>query len=253
MKIKKYLLLLPLVALGLVGCGSNNSNQEPVDTQEEEPTEITDPVSYIVTYHETDDYTVYGLKSSYRAGDTVSFLIYVMSSIREVSQVAWNDNVIEPDVTGTYSFEMPSQDVVLTIDLTTNESALTINYVLPDGVSLSNDFLESYGAVETETTITLPIGEDENLTYTDTSNTVVGWATYDELTDTYTLLTSTTFTVSDEVTLYAYTNDYRGDDISEFDRNSGTNLIDYAGDAIFVGDDVSTVNSTGSYSNYSYT
>lgn len=78
----------------------------------------TPPVieKYIVTYNESDDYTVSGLLEEYKEGDEVEFTLTLINENKLIDKVKVDEVYMEPDA-GTYSFIMPNHDVEIVITL----------------------------------------------------------------------------------------------------------------------------------------
>ena len=77
-------------------------------------TVVTD---FKVTYTESADYEVTGLKESYKQGETVSFKINLKNNLKTISSVRVGSSRVNADDSGTYSFEMPGEDAVIKITL----------------------------------------------------------------------------------------------------------------------------------------
>ena len=78
----------------------------------------TPPVieKYIVTYNESDDYTVSGLLEEYEEGDEVEFTLTLINENKLIDKVKVDEVYMEPNA-GTYSFIMPNNDVEIVITL----------------------------------------------------------------------------------------------------------------------------------------
>ena len=114
---KKKLISLVTVGALLMGgitllaaCGGKPAGESQSQTVNEKHT---------VTYKESADYTVSGLKESYDAGEKVTFTVTVNDPNKELSNVRANGETVEKNTEGQYEFTMPNEDVSLRI--TVNE------------------------------------------------------------------------------------------------------------------------------------
>ncbi|MBQ9265781.1 MAG: InlB B-repeat-containing protein [Bacilli bacterium] len=131
-------LALSAVLLGgsLTACGGGDGDGSGQTTGQK----------FKVTYAESEDYKVEGLKAEYKAGDEVSFTVEVLNPKKTLSSV--RAGTIRPTKKdGVYSFEMPEEDVEIRI-------------VLADKVA--PEFKASYvGTTEIGSTLTFSATADE--------------------------------------------------------------------------------------------
>ena len=111
--------LISVVAIGallaggvalLAGCNGGNNGGGDGTSQKTAG-------KFSVSYTESEDYEVNGLQAEYAPGETVTFTVTVKNSAKEISSVRVNNARISPNDNGSYSFEMPEEDVTLRITL----------------------------------------------------------------------------------------------------------------------------------------
>lgn len=153
--------LIPLVALSallmgglttLAACNTKGQSGEPQVSSKTGS-------QFKVSYDQSEEYTVAGLKESYAAGEKVTFTVTVNDKTKEVSAVRAGGTKLTPDASGQYSFDMPEEDTRLRITLSDIHVAkLTASYTgsLVQGQTL---------------TITTKIDDANNDTFTVTAKT----------------------------------------------------------------------------------
>lgn len=102
--------------------------------------EVYDPNvhSYIVSFENSLDYALTGLKESYLENETVTFAIELLNDAKEIEQVKANEQVLTATGNNEYSFTMPNQNVKIVIQLKDKE----LNPLKPaEKVKLSTDTL----------------------------------------------------------------------------------------------------------------
>lgn len=102
--------------------------------------EVYDPNShsYIVSFENSSDYTLTGLKESYLENETVTFAIELLNDAKEIEQVKANEQVLTATGNNEYSFTMPNQNVNIVVQLKDKE----LNPLKPaEKVKLSTDTL----------------------------------------------------------------------------------------------------------------
>lgn len=74
--------------------------------------------SFKVNYVTSEDYSISGLKSEYKEGDTVEFVVDVVNLDKEIDSVTVSDVTdLVATTDGHYSFVMPGKDVTITVTL----------------------------------------------------------------------------------------------------------------------------------------
>ena len=74
--------------------------------------------SFKVNYATSEDYSISGLKSEYKEGDTVEFVVDVVNLDKEIDSVTVSDVTdLVATTDGHYSFVMPAKDVTITVTL----------------------------------------------------------------------------------------------------------------------------------------
>lgn len=102
--------------------------------------EVYDPnvQSYVVSFENSSDYTLTGLKENYLENETVTFIVELTNETKEIEQVKANEQVLTTTGNNEYSFTMPAQDVSITVQLKDKE----LNPSKPaEKVKLSTDTL----------------------------------------------------------------------------------------------------------------
>ena len=133
MKIKK-LLLIALTSVLLTGCSFkfpffNKKSSESSQVQ-----------YFKVSYKQSSDYSVTGLKSEYKEGDKVSFKVNVLNISKALSDVKRDATSLSPDSSGSYDFTMPNKNVTLNIVLRDIDGSFNfeqIPYTLKPGINRS--------------------------------------------------------------------------------------------------------------------
>ncbi len=153
--------LIPLVALSallmgglttLAACNTKGQSGEPKSSEKI-------GAQFKVSYDQSEEYTVAGLKESYAAGEKVTFTVTVNDKTKEVSAVRAGGTKLTPDANGQYSFDMPEEDTRLRITLSDIHVAkLTASYT---GSLVQGETL----------TITTKIDDANNDTFTVTAKT----------------------------------------------------------------------------------
>lgn len=96
---------------------------------------------YTVTYTSSADFTITGLKDSYKANESVSFAVSVTNTAKRVNTVKEDDFILTPtNTSNSYKFSMPARNVVLSVELIAKEYHFSFDqfqYELQDGVSRS--------------------------------------------------------------------------------------------------------------------
>lgn len=134
MKIKKHVLLFPLVAFTIVGCTSATRENSNNDSGDSDVSNVDPEVTkYSVTVVEGEGFEVSGLEDSYESGATVSFTVTVTDPDKRIKEVTCNGTVLASNDQGSYSFVMPETSVVISV-------ALTNKVTLPT----SDDWLENF-------------------------------------------------------------------------------------------------------------
>ncbi len=88
----------------------------------DEPTGPTQTTKYTVSYDTTSsDYTINGLNAEYASGETVSFTVTINNDAKEIDSVKIGTTTINP-VNGTYTFQMPAQNVTIEVTLKDKEA-----------------------------------------------------------------------------------------------------------------------------------
>lgn len=104
------LLMGGLTALAACGAKGGPSSEQGGTSQ-------TITGKYTVSYTDSADYTVAGLKEAYDAGEKVTFTVTVTNSEKRLSGVKQNGTDVEKNANGEYEFTMPEEDVRLRIAL----------------------------------------------------------------------------------------------------------------------------------------
>ena len=74
--------------------------------------------TFKVNYETSQDYSISGLKSEYKEGDTVEFVVDVVNLDKEIDSVTVSDVTdLVATMDGHYSFVMPAKDVTITVTL----------------------------------------------------------------------------------------------------------------------------------------
>lgn len=81
-------------------------------------TKSNEPQIYNITVEESELYEVYNIEESLKAGFTIFFDVRSTSVFYEVETIYINDQevIYNPNIFG-YSFIMPSEDVVISVDM----------------------------------------------------------------------------------------------------------------------------------------
>ena len=90
------------VALAACGGGGNSQNQS---------------ATYAVTYEESADYEIEGLKARYKAEEEVKFTVNVLNETKELSAVRFDGTKLKAEDDGSYKAIMPDYDAIIKINL----------------------------------------------------------------------------------------------------------------------------------------
>ena len=120
--------LFPLVAIsallmgGLTALAACNSNSGQNKSSENVTTSQQSTDKFTVSYEESQQYTINGLKESYEAGEKVTFTVTVNDNTKQVSSVRVNGEKVSPDKDGKYSFDMPAENARIRVTLVDADS-----------------------------------------------------------------------------------------------------------------------------------
>ena len=106
MRKNKLFFNISLVAFSvffITGCDRNNENDKPQ--------------TFTISYKESDIYSISNLEESALPGETITFDVESTSVFYEISDVKMNGTSLESDLFG-YSFEMPNENVEITVETT---------------------------------------------------------------------------------------------------------------------------------------
>ena len=90
------------VALAACGGGGNSQNQS---------------VTYAVTYEQSSDYEINGLKERYKAEEEVTFTVNVLNETKELSAVRFDGTKLKAQEDGSYKAIMPEYDAIIKVNL----------------------------------------------------------------------------------------------------------------------------------------
>ena len=137
----------------LVACGNKPAGESQSQTVNEK---------HSVTFTESADYTVAGLKESYDAGEKVTFTVTLNDTSKEISNVRANGEAVEKNANGEYEFTMPDEDVRLRI--TVNEIAVPVLAAAISGRAMVGQTLTISATIDevaiTSFTVTAKVGAD---------------------------------------------------------------------------------------------
>ena len=114
-KLLSVVAISALLAGGLSLLASCNSGNNKSNGGDESSQKVSG--KFTVSYTQSEDYEVSGLKEEYAPGETVTFTVTVKNSGKEISSVRFNNQKITPNTDGSYSFVMPEDNVSLRITL----------------------------------------------------------------------------------------------------------------------------------------
>ena len=122
-----------LAVLSACGKKENQSNNETPSSVPAPSSDSGTPAKYAVSVkianEDKDNVTVSGLKDEYAAGETVTFNVTVTASGKRISAVRVNNEKINANADGSYSFTMPAEEVEIRIVLAdVVEPVLEVSY-----------------------------------------------------------------------------------------------------------------------------